>query len=78
MTEANNEKIGGLPVIAWTNIIRQICDPDHVLNDKHVNGIMTWGRDKRTLAMEVEVLGKPESVQIWRVLEGMRCLSYDD
>lgn len=76
MTDAVDEVIHGMPASAWMKILRRHCDPMGVLSDLHLKGIYAWGRDKGTLAAEAEQLGKPQSVQIWRVLEGMRCLSY--
>lgn len=78
MTTASDEQIGPLPLRAWAIILRSLCDPNDVLTDGQVEAIISWGRDRRTLAMEADTLGKPESVQIWKVIDGMRCLSYED
>lgn len=78
MTQADVEITGRIPVTAWIRILRLLCDPDGVLCQRQVDGITSWARNRRTLAIEADGLGKSDSVQIWRVLEGMGCLSYDD
>lgn len=78
MTNQDDEKIAGLPLRAWIEILRELYDPDEMLSEKQVEFIIRYGRDRGTLAAESEWLGEPESVQVWRVLEAMRCLSYDD
>ncbi len=39
--------------------------------------VLRWATDRRTLGKELESLGKPESAQIWKVLDGMGCLAYE-
>lgn len=41
------------------------------------SNVLRWAVDRRTLARELESLGKPESAQIWKVLDGMGCLAYE-
>lgn len=72
------EVIGGLSPSAWVEVFRRKCDPEGVLTQRQVDDIVSWARDKRTLVTEGESVGKPESIQIWRVLEGMSCLTYGD
>ena len=80
MTEADQREdiIAGLPLAAWVEILRMVCDPTDVLASKQVDGTLNWARDRTTLAIEAEGVGKSRSVQIWRALEGMGCLSYED
>lgn len=75
--EARPELIGPLPARAWEMLLGTLADPRRVLSEHQRKQVFIWGRDRRTLATEAEGLGKPTSVQIWRVLEGMGCLAYD-
>ena len=68
--------IGPLPVRAWEIVLGTLADPRGVLSEHQRRQVFAWGRDRGTLATEAEGLGKPASVQIWRVLEGMGCLAY--
>lgn len=78
MRASDEEVTGGMPVSVWIRTLRALCDPEHVLSQRQVDGIVSWARNRRTLATEADGVGKSESVQIWRVLEGMGCLSYED
>lgn len=78
MTDAEPEMIGRLPINALVTILTMLCDPHGALSERQVKNVIHWGRDRETLATEAEVLGKPGSVQMWRVLDGMGCLSYDE
>lgn len=78
MSSAEPKIIGGLPVRAWSSILAILADPMGLLSHRQRRVVLTHGSDRRTLAMESDVLGKPESVQIWKVLEAIGCLIYDD
>ena len=68
---------GGLTEDLWRRIIALAVGADDVLSEKQQLSILRWAMDRGTLQKEMEVLGKPESAQIWKVLEGMGCLCYD-
>ena len=78
MDGAEPKIIGGLPVQAWSIILALLADPHGMLSDRQVKAIVTHGSNRRTLAMEADALGKPDPVQIWKVLEAVDCLIYDD
>ncbi len=67
----------GLPGALWRRIITEASGAMGVVSDEQQKSIMAWARNRSTLGREREVLGKSESGQIWRVLDGMGCLSYD-
>ena len=72
------QMIGQLPKQAWEKIFYFLTDPAGILSERQRRAVIAWGSNRDTLASEAEILGKPASVQIWRVLEGMDCLTYDD
>lgn len=78
MSNHNPQMIGPLPIRAWAKIFCFLADPSGILSERQRRAVITWGSNRDTLASEAEILGKPASVQIWRVLEGMDCLIYDD
>ncbi len=65
------------PLHIWQRVISCAVDPSACLNEEQHMRVMFWGMDRSTLASERETLGKPDSVQIWKVLESMGCLAYD-
>lgn len=70
--------IGPLPAQAWEKVLTHLADPTGILSERQRRAIVAWGSNRDTLASEAEILGKPASVQIWHVLDGMDCLAYDD
>lgn len=70
--------IGPLPENAWESVIAALADPHNVLSRRQREAVMAWGRDRRTLAVEAEGKGKPDAVQMWKVLDGMGCLAFDE
>lgn len=70
--------IGGLPEQAWQIILGMLVDEEGVLNQRQKQAILRYGRDRRTLHEEAASRGKADSVQTWKVLEAMGCLSYDE
>jgi len=54
-----------------------MADPLASLSDSQIERIVEFAKDRATLASEAEALGKPDSVQIWKVLDGMGSLAYD-
>ena len=67
----------GLSEEAWWRIIGSCLGADKVMSKAQQRAVLRWGVDRGTLARETESLGKPESLQMWKVLEGMGCLAYD-
>ena len=68
--------IGPLPEKAWVRVLVLLADPHRVLAEKHVEGVVAYAEDRRTLGLERELVGKSRSVRIWKVLELMGCLMY--
>ncbi|KAL8907007.1 MAG: hypothetical protein Q9171_006031 [Xanthocarpia ochracea] len=66
----------GLPESVWARIVGEYLGADRFLSRYQQRAVLRWAVDRRTLAKEMESLGKPESAQIWKVLEGMGCLAY--
>ncbi|MCJ1393223.1 hypothetical protein MMC18_006095 [Xylographa bjoerkii] len=69
--------LGGLDEKSWGRIISLACDCTGILNAEQVVAVIKWARDRASLQREMEALGKAESAQVWRVLEGMGCLAYE-
>ncbi len=61
----------------WMQIISYVAGADGIVNLTQQRSILRWAMDRATLSREREALGKPESAQIWRLLEGIGCLAYD-
>ncbi|KAL8655598.1 MAG: hypothetical protein Q9226_002981 [Calogaya cf. arnoldii] len=68
----------GLPEKAWARIIGEYLAADRFMSRNQQRSVLQWAVDRRTLAKEMEWLGKPESAQIWKVLEGTGCLAYEE
>ncbi|MCJ1381308.1 hypothetical protein MMC17_004418 [Xylographa soralifera] len=68
---------GGLDERLWGRIISLACGCTGILNTEQALAVVKWARDRASLQREMEVLGKAESTQVWRVLEGMGCLAYE-
>ncbi|KAI9843436.1 MAG: hypothetical protein M1830_007700, partial [Pleopsidium flavum] len=67
----------GLPEALWQRIIALASGAIGVVNSGQQGSIIRWAKDRDTLSRERETLGKSESTQIWRVLDGMGCLAYE-
>ncbi|KAL8728774.1 MAG: hypothetical protein Q9181_005218 [Wetmoreana brouardii] len=67
----------GFSEAAWARIIAYHVSAHRYMSERQQCSVLKWAVDRRTLAREMESLGKPESVQIWKVLEGMGCLAYE-
>ena len=68
---------GGLDERLWARIISLACGCTGILNAEQALAVVRWSRDRASLQREMEALGKAESAQVWRVLEGMGCLAYE-
>lgn len=69
---------GSIPEDAWKLVIEMHCDPASALSVVQKQAIFKYGMDKQTLAQERGLLGKPDSFQMWKVLDAMRCLTYEE
>lgn len=67
----------GLPEEAWARVMGLHLEADRLLTRTQQCNVMRWAVDRKTLEKELESLGKPESAQIWKVLDGMGCLAYE-
>ncbi|KAL9001328.1 MAG: hypothetical protein Q9169_000219 [Polycauliona sp. 2 TL-2023] len=67
----------GLPETTWARIMGEHVAADRFMSREQQQNVLSWAIDRRTLAKEMESLGKPESAQIWKVLEGMGCMAYE-
>ena len=67
---------GGLDERLWARIISLACGCTGILNAEQALAVVRWARDRASLRREMEALGKAESAQVWRVLEGIGCLAY--
>jgi len=70
--------IGPLPDVAWEIIRGMFVDEEGILSRRQRQAVLDYGRDRRTLQDEAGSRGKADSVQTWKVLEAMSCLSYDE
>lgn len=67
----------GLPEQAWARIMGHHVGADKYMSQNQQRNVLRWAVNRKTLAKEMESLGKPESAQIWKALEGMGCLAYE-
>lgn len=68
---------GNLPGEVWIRIITLVTDPKGVLSEQQRKNIVAWAKTSESLERERDLVGKLRSVQIWRVLEALECLSYE-
>ena len=73
----NNNLPGKLPEYIWHRIIAYVADPNNTMSSQQLRNVIEWGRQRETLMREKEFAGKLPSVQIWRFLEGLECLTYE-
>ena len=66
------------PEGVWTRILAHTAGADGILSSAQQRAVVRWAMDKSTLNEEMGALGKTEQQQIWKVLNGMKCLAYDD
>ena len=69
--------VGSLSEEVWRHILALAAGAVGVVSEAQQISILRWAKDRVTLQRERENLGKPESAQIWKVLEGMGCLAYE-
>ncbi|KAI5788880.1 hypothetical protein DFH27DRAFT_213350 [Peziza echinospora] len=73
----NNKLPGKLPEYIWHRIIAYAADSNNTMSTQQLRNVIEWGRQRETLIREKEFAGKLPSVQIWRFLEGLECLTYE-
>ncbi len=61
----------------WRRIIAEAAGANGIMSEAQQRSVLRWGMDRGTLNREMESLGLPENVQIWKVLEGTDCLAYE-
>lgn len=61
----------------WRRIIALAAGADGVMSEDQQRSMLSWAMNRKTLSKESEILGLTLASQIWRVLEGTRCLAYD-
>lgn len=69
--------LSGLPMDVWRRIVAHVVNADGVMSEEQQAAMVDWAMRKRTLAQEIESLGKPKSAQIWKVLDATGCLAYE-
>ncbi|MCJ1246378.1 hypothetical protein MMC30_003585 [Trapelia coarctata] len=69
--------LGELDESTWGRIVSLACGGVGIVSKDQSVAVVRWARDRGSLEREMEALGKAESAQIWRVLEGMGCLAYE-
>ena len=61
----------------WRRIIGLAAGADGIMSEDQQRSMLSWAMNRKTLSKESEILGLTLASQIWRVLEGTRCLTYD-
>ena len=69
--------LGGLCESTWARIVSLACGGVDIVSKDQSVAVVRWAKDRGSLEREMEALGKAESAQIWRVLDGMGCLAYE-
>lgn len=61
----------------WRRIIGLAAGADGIMSEDQQRSMLSWAMNRKTLSKESEILGLTLASQIWRVLEGTGCLTYD-
>ena len=61
----------------WRRIIGLAAGADGIMSENQQRSMLNWAMNRKTLSKESEILGLTLASQIWRVLEGTGCLTYD-
>ena len=61
----------------WRRIIGLAAGAEGIMSEDQQRSMLTWAMNRKTLSKESEILGLTLASQIWRVLEGTGCLTYD-
>lgn len=69
--------LGNLPFELWVKIIAFVADPDRLLSGRQLLYLCKWGKSRESLQKELLAIGKLRHQQIWRVLDGAVCTSYE-
>lgn len=73
----HGSNVGGLGDPVWAYIIALATEAMGIVSSAQQVAIVGWGADRGTLHREMDTLGKAESAQTWKVLDGMGCLMYE-
>ena len=61
----------------WRQIIGHAAGANGIMSEDQQRSMLSWAMNRKTLSKESEILGLTLASQIWRVLEGTGCLTYD-
>ena len=61
----------------WRRILGLAAGADGIMSENQQRSMLSWAMNRKTLSKESEILGLTLASQIWRVLEGTNCLTYD-
>ena len=61
----------------WRRIIGLAAGAEGIMSEDQQRSMLSWAMNRKTLSKESEILGLTLASQIWRVLEGTGCLTYD-
>ena len=61
----------------WRRITASVTGAEGILSETQQLAVLRWALDRKTLTQEMELLGKPKSAQIWKVLDSTGCLAYE-
>lgn len=70
--------VNGWPVRVLRQILVEMADPDRLLSNAQIDAVIAYAGDRATLGDEIGSRGKTDSIRIWRILEAIGCLVYDD
>lgn len=70
--------LGHIPTDIWRTIATQGCDRHRVLLDTQIDNIQRWATNAECLAVEQSWNRKMPHVQIWKLLEALDCLAYEN
>ncbi|EON69818.1 hypothetical protein W97_09081 [Coniosporium apollinis CBS 100218] len=73
----DNGLCGGLTMSLWQRVLALAAGAEGLMNQDQQSSVLRYAQDRSTLVKERAVLAKPDSVQIWMVLDSMSCLAYD-
>lgn len=61
----------------WHRVLALAAGAEGLINPDQQSSALRYAQDRSTLEKERAVLAKPDSVQIWMVLDSMNCLAYE-
>lgn len=73
----DNSLCGGLTMSLWQRVLVLAAEAEGLMTSDQQSSVLRYAQDRSTLEKERMVLAKPDSVQIWMVLDSMNCLAYE-